>query len=201
MKSKQFPKYITILLLGLLCVTLSGCVNLSPTKTEMKLYALGPVEVSMADDAQGRDLRDLHIARPNLPVYLDGKRLQYRGIRGEIGELSGARWAEHLEEGVARSLAEYLIEEGATSATSFYPWPQRSRVGLTLRVYFNKLGAMKDGSIRMVASWDLQKGSVQQRSGVFESSDIKWEPGSADSLVAGLNTALREFADAIATGL
>jgi len=198
MKNKPFRRYFIVWLLSILCAVLSGCVNLTPSKVVTKLYALGPIEATSVKVGQSTEL---HVSRPNLPVYLDGKRLQYRGSNGEIGELRGARWAEHLEEGVARSLAEYLIQVGATQVTGFYPWPQRSRDGLSLRVRFFKLGALEDGSIRMLASWDLLKGSTLQKSGVFESSQIQWDPSSAESLVAGLNSALEEFAREIVTEL
>jgi uncharacterized lipoprotein YmbA len=179
-------------------IALTGCVNLKPKQVETKLYALGAVDSRSAFKVDGPPL---YVARPHLPAYLDGKRLQYRSANGEVKELSRARWAEPLEEGVARSLAEFLTRGGYAGATGFYPWPKRSKGGLELRVYFHKLGALEDGTIRMAAGWDLRQGSKVQKTGAFDSAEINWNASDADSLVAGINSALDQLAKEIANSL
>lgn len=198
MKIKRPPISIIWIVLGCICALLSGCVNLKPKKVETKLYALGAVDSRSAVEVDGPAL---YIARPHLPAYLDGKRLQYRGANGEVKELSRSRWAEPLEEGVARSVAEFLIQEGQQGVTGFYPWPKRSKDSLELRLHFYKLGALEDGSIRMAVGWDLRQGFKIQKSGAFESSEVVWNSNDADSLVVGINSALKQLAKEITDSL
>mgnify|MGYP000865313625 CR=1 FL=1 len=193
MNNKQAIRFMMFalgsLLLGLL---MSSCVNLKPKPDPVKLYALGPIESQPTHNTQRVAI---YVARPDLPAYLDGKRLQYRNPNGEIDELGKARWAEPLEEGIARSVSEFLMAKQPVSG--FYPWPNRVRDSSELLLKFYKLGALSDGTIRMVVDWELRDGVNIQQSGCFESSAIGWDQGNAESLVAGLNQALQQLAESL----
>lgn len=195
MKNKRFLFSLYLILFSAVCIVLSGCVNLKPKADPVKLYALGPVGPVLHADGVGEVV---YIARPHMPAYLDGKHLQYRGVNGEVEALSYARWAEPLEEGIARCLAEYLIQSNGKNVAGFYPWPDRSKNGLDLYVQIFKLGVLESGEIRMFAKWDLKSGSKIQQTGTFESTDITWNVGSAESLVAGINSVLAQFASELA---
>ncbi len=193
--------FYKVLLLSLLfggCLGLGGCLNLKPKVDGVKLYALGPVE---SVDRVAVGATSIYISRPDLPVYLDGKRLQYRLSNGEVGELSHARWAEPLEAGVARSLAEYLQSTSPRGVSGFYPWPKRTRESAELRVHFYKLGALENGDIRMVADWELHQTDRLIASGMYQSTGIVWAVGNPTSLVGGLNEALQQLAAEVAESL
>jgi hypothetical protein len=179
------------LLLCFFCGALAGCVNLKPQQDSVKLYVLGPNEFTQPAKTSAASI---YIARPNLPAYLDGKRLQYRHADGEVRSLHTARWAEPLQEGIARTLAEFLIESSDRRVSGFYPWPKQSMGDMELRVHFHKLGAMADGEIQMVAKWELLGSKAIERSGTYRSQDIQWRLGDAESLVAGFNQAIRQLA-------
>ncbi len=189
---------LRVLVLCLLCGGLAGCVNLKPKADVVKLYALGPGEFSPEAAKAGPPI---YVARPDLPAYLDGKRLQYRHADGEVRSLRRARWAEPLQEGVARALAEFLIDSNGLPVSGFYPWPEPSGGELKLRVHLHQIGATAAGEIRMVANWELQNGRVLVASGLYQSEGIEWRPGDAESLVAGINLALSQLAAEVAGAL
>lgn len=191
MKNKMRLSRLYIIGFSLCCLALSGCLNLKPKVDDVKLFALGPIDVKAEPTRKGPAI---YISRPDLPAYLDGKRLQFRKVNGEVGELKNARWAEPLEEGVARALAEYLLASGEQQVSGFYPWPMRSRDSLELRVHFYKLGALASGEVRMVANWELRDSKQVVKSGSYQSEGITWVTGQAASQVEGINRALSQLA-------
>ena len=185
---------IRALLLLILSCGLTACVNLKPTAHSVQRYVLGPV-VSAVPVGAGFDL---YVARPDLPIYLEGNRMQYRGGDGELQSLSGARWGEPLQEGIARALSELVAQQRGGSGGGFYPWPQSSAQATVLRVQFCQFGATADGRVQLAANWQLEGagGSVTSQ-GSYVSEELTWAPGEAPSLVAGLNAALAVLAQEI----
>lgn len=164
----------------------------------MQLYALGSVETSFPNAQSGVMI---HVARPNLPAYLDGKRLQYRAEDGEVKAVSRARWAETLEEGVSRAIAESLMAAREGLVISYYPWPDRSKSDKDLHINIYKLGVRESGEIGMAAAWELKTRSGVIDSGVFESTGVSWVVGQPESYVAALNAALLQLAESLSTAL
>lgn len=195
--NKKMIKFLSVLLVSAVCLVFSGCVNLKPKADVVKLYALGPVEAAPETTATGPSM---YVARPNLPGFLDGKRLQFRSANGEVEELSKARWAEPLEDGIARALAEYLQHKGGRKVSGFYPWP-KNRDDLELRVHIYKLGALKSGEVSMLVEWELRSAGKARSAGTFESQGIQWQQGDSDSFVAGINRALEQLASDVDAAL
>ncbi|MGJ8654479.1 MAG: PqiC family protein [Opitutaceae bacterium] len=194
--NKIIMNFLSAIFVLVACLAVNGCVNLKPKADVVKLYALGPVEVTAPTASNGPSV---FVARPDMPAFLDGKRLQFRSENGEVEELSRARWAEPLQEGVARALAEYLQQQGVHDVSGFYPWPKK-RDDLELHVHLFKLGALESGEIRMSADWEFRKAGKVQRSGSFQSQGLTWQVGDPDSFVAGINQALDQLAHAVGKG-
>ncbi|MGJ8641292.1 MAG: PqiC family protein [Opitutaceae bacterium] len=197
MKNRVFNR-LSVLVAGVLALFLSACVNLKPKADAAKLYALGSAEPVLPANVGAPAI---YISKPDLPAYLDGKRLQYRKASGEVADIGRARWAEPLEEGIARSLAEYLMEVSNKPVQAYFPWPDRTKGSLDLYVRMYKLGAFENGDIQMTAAWELKDGAKIQRSGTFQSTDIAWTVDDAESFVAGLNAALAQLASELAKTL
>jgi uncharacterized lipoprotein YmbA len=182
---------IRALLLLMLTCGLTACVSLKPTAHSVQRYVLGPVAAAavQADTGSG-----FYVARPDLPTYLEGNRMQYRGEDGELQSLDGARWGEPLREGIARALAQQCGGQG----NGFYPWPQASAQAKTLRVQLHQFGATADGQVQLVAHWQLEgTGGGVTSQGSYVAEQLTWTPGQAPSLVAGLNAALAALAQEI----
>lgn len=191
---------IRCLLLLILSCGLTACVNLKPTPHSVKRYVLGPLTAVAEQPASTGG--DLYIARPELPSYLAGNRIQYRDAGGELQSLSAAHWGEPLKDGIPRALSELVARQGCDLRLRFYPWTKSSRPASVLRVQFHQFGATADGRVQVVASWQLETnaGGVTQR-GHYVAENLSWSPGQAASLVAGLNEGLALLAQQIVAAL
>lgn len=195
MKNKIHPIHQGTVLLLLACLftaLCSGCVNLKPTADVTKQYALGSEAGALMLTTEPESV--LYIARPNLPGYIEGLHLQYRSANSEVISLSKARWIEPLDQGIARTIGELLLESGKHTVSGYYPWPQKNRNAAQLKVNFFRFGGSADGQIELSAYWELvgADGEVENQ-GLFTAKGIEWQVGDAESLVAGLNQALVEL--------
>lgn len=188
---------IRVFCILLLCLSASGCVNLKPRADTVQQYVLGPID-AQARTSVGEPVRGetIYVGRPDLPGYLEGNRLQYRVETGAVHRIAGARWGEPVEEGVARALSEYLIQNGAYAESGFYPWPRQSEAP-RLRVRLHQFSATGEGVILVTAGWWIEGPEGTLAQGMFTADDQTWQPGNAESLVRGLNQALQGLADAI----
>ena len=176
------------LILLIVSFALTACVNLKPKPDSVRLYLLGPVTASAVEAPVGRGI---YIARPDLPTYLEGNRMQYHGEGGELQSVYGARWGEPLQEGIARAISELITQQSGRPGSRFYPWPKSSDQAAELRVQFHQFGATADGRVQLTANWQLEGATgVVTVQGTYTAGDSKWTPGQAQSLVAGLNAAL-----------
>ncbi len=181
-------------------LALVSCVNLKPKADSVKLYSLGPTHVvSPPEDAKP----SVHVARPSLPTYLISNRLQYRSADGEVRSIVAARWAEPLQEGVARALAEWLQVQAVKPAAvgTYYPWQQPDG-SLVVRVHLHQFCGSEDGRILFQAAWQLESSAgVSLAAGIYQPEGLSWMPGDAKSLIAGLNAALQGLSAQVAEQL
>lgn len=180
--------------------TLTACVNFKPKADTTRIYLLGPVDTSSEG---GANPHDLYIARPSLPAYLEGNHMQYRNEQGELKSVKGARWGESLHEGIARALSEWVLSGSGRQVSGFYPWPKTSDQAAELRLQFHQFGATADGRIQLSASWNIVGGADAQAKQAthYSAKGYTWEVGDAQSLVAGLNSALAALAQEISGSL
>jgi len=182
-----------------ICLVLVACVNLKPQPDSVVLYVLGP---SDSRTVPADEPPSVYVARPDLPTYLEGSLLQYRQSDGAVKSLARARWAEPLQEGVARALSEFITLRSGHTTRGFYPWPPPGDASPLVRVRFYRFGGTAEGRIRISASWRIESGDAILAEGIYEPADeIEWRRGEADSLVEGLNTALEGLAAEIAASL
>ena len=193
------------MLLRFICliILISGptaCIDLKPRPDTTKLYALGlsdPVQNSptSASTAHG------YIARPQLPVYMEGSNLKLISGDREIVNVSGARWAESMDMGVARSMSYFIENWNNDLKSDFYPWIRNENEAFVLQLNFNHLIATSDGRILLGANWKYEDATGATETGVFSNNTIEWSPGNIQSMVTGINTALNLLAKEIVDSL
>ena len=185
---------LIILLFGL-----TSCIGLKPRPDETKTYALGlpePIQSSSAiSTAKG------YIARPQLPVYMEGSQLKLISNDREIVNLPDARWAESMDVGVARTMSYYIETLSGGLKSDFYPWVCTVEAAFTLQLNFQYLIATSDGRILVAASWKYEHIAGETKTGIFSNNTIEWLPGDAQSMVDGINAALKLLATEIADSL
>jgi Uncharacterized protein conserved in bacteria len=184
-----------------LCATgllFAGCVNLTPKVDTYKLYSLGGSSASAAVELQAA--APIYVELPNLPLYMKGKQMVYVEANGQNKHLSRARWAEPMEEGLARGIAEQIMAATGRPA-QYYPWLQPRSIDL-LRVNFYRLELCSDGTLEVLADWSLRSAASDTvQSGRYQSLSLSWSTGDAESYIEALNTMLGDLATAIQTKL
>ncbi|CAA6689727.1 MULTISPECIES: membrane integrity-associated transporter subunit PqiC [unclassified Lentimonas] len=183
-----------ITLLILVC-PIVGCVNLKPREDTRKEYTLGLINLPSVQPDQ--EVERGYIARPYFPAYMEGYGLKVRSADGELIEVEGARWAEPIDLGVARSLSHYIEVASGGLKSGFYPWPQSNFEDNVLHLRFHQLIATAEGRILLSASWELKQEGRESRSGVFTFTESTWNQGDPQSMVTGFNVALEAFANEI----
>ena len=186
--------FLTLMLWGF-----TSCISLKPKPDKTKTYALG-----LSDPIQDRSTNFIakgYIARPQLPVYMEGYRLKLISDDREIIDVPNARWAEPIDMGVARAISYYIEALSDGLKSDFYPWTDANDAAFKVQLDFNHLIATSDGRILISANWEYKYGVDEIETGVFANSTIKWSPGDAQSAVYGINEALKLLAAEIVTSL
>ncbi|MGB1126746.1 MAG: PqiC family protein [Opitutales bacterium] len=194
-------KYTLFIFLLITALASTSCVNLKPRPDSTKLYTLGPVP-ALANAVSAEKSKAVYVARPNLPLFLNGNQLKYRLSDGELKRLSAARWAEALDEGIARAMAEFLSASSPTvSVSGYYPWPYLSADLPKLNLHFHQFAAHDDGSVHLEVDWQLRRTGGASVSGRFTATSLRWSKNKASSLVSALNEGLKQLSDEIAGSL
>ena len=179
-------------------IALSGCVNLEPPRDRVRDAALGPGgSLAGADGAAGGV--PLFVGRPDLPEYVRSKHLVYRREDGTLARLGGVRWAEPMEEGVARAVAEFLMRRGGVAVAGYYPWPRAGSGDLVLTTRFFRLGADAE-AVRLRADWTVRKNGAIVAEGRYSAEPVPWE-GGASRYIDGWNAVLDALAGEVAAAL
>ena len=178
---------LIILLFGL-----TSCIGLKPGPDNTKTYALGLSEVVQSSSATATARG--YIARPQLPVYMEGLGLKLISDDREIVNLPQARWAELMEMGVARAMSYYIQTLSGGLKSDFYPWVRTDDAAFVVQLNFHYLIATSDGRILIAADWKYEHTAGETETGVFANNTIEWSPGDAQSMVDGINAALKLLA-------
>lgn len=202
LKNHNKPSHIMPLRFTCLIILLFGltsCIGLKPKPDKTKTYALGLSESVQSSSAPSTARG--YIARPQLPVYMEGSRLKLISGDREIVNLPGARWAESMDEGVARAMSYYIETLSGGLKSDFYPWIRTNDAAFTLKLNFHYLIATSDGRILIAANWKYEHTAGEAKTGVFANNTLEWSPGDAQSMVEGINAALKLLATEIVNSL
>lgn len=177
------------LLLSLLFV---GCVNLKPAKVPLDRYALGPSELAQVPEESERG-NTLYIDRPNIPAYMEADRMYLRGGNGQVSAIHGTRWAEPLDEGLARALGEYVEINSEHLVRAYYPWKTKETELCTVKLNVYKLIANDDGSLLADIGWRLSCPNDEAQLGRYQAT-LSWDPEDLTTYVATVNEAIEGLA-------
>lgn len=183
---------------------LTACIPLQPRPDNTRTYALGlpdSEQNSAATSPAKSSVAKGYIARPQFPVYMEGSHLKLISENREIVNVPNAHWAESMEVGVARAMSFHIETLNSDLKSDFYPWVDAGDAAFTLKLDFNHLIATSDGRILIAANWKYKHGTGETKNGVFADNTIEWLPGDAQSMVDGINEALKRLAAEIVDSL
>ena len=185
-------------LLGL--TALAGC-NLptaQPDPTRFYLLSAPGAAPASATATEGARAVTLGLCRIELPAYLRSPAVVLRPGGTEVVRVRDARWAESLEQGIARLLRETLLAQSGVRAVAAYPAPQAAlpQYEITVRVLACEGVAGPEGRrARFVAAWEIRAtaagaGATPVATGTFENATAEWGEGDYAALTARLGEAV-----------
>ena len=196
-------------LLGL--ASLAGC-NLptaQPDPTRFFLLSAPGGATAAAPAAESARTATLGLCRIELPAYLRTPAVVIRPGGTEVVRTRDARWAESLEQGIARLLRETLLAQPGVRAVVAYPAPQSAlpQYEISVRVLACEGVTGPEGNrARFSAAWEIRAtaagaGAAPVAAGTFENAQAVWAEGDDAALTATLGEAVAALGRELAAGL
>jgi len=183
-------------------VLLAGC--LSPKEDPTRFYVLSTSEALQVDDTwdDRPGMRDIGVGPFTMPGYLDRPQFVRRIGPNEVQPVEAARWAETLEEGFERVLAEDLDALLPTVRVHAHPWRSSTRAQWIISGYVTKFETDRSGEAVLDVTWRvLGADRVPTRVGARSVLRATGTGESVDADVATMSGVLNQFAVMLADSL
>ena len=189
--------------LGLACLYLAACVHVGQQqKDPWGLFTLSPFPESPQDGAMRSPRsvqRAISVGPIHLPGYLDQDQLVTRISQNRLTLSENDRWAEPLEDNIARVLAQDLAVLLQTDGVNVHPWPGRQRPTYQVEIEVLSFETDTAGTAHLVGRWVLRDVAKGQTIAEKETRLTASGAGtSTEQSVASLSKALGDFSVAIA---
>lgn len=183
--SRRFP--LARLALAAVPLALAGCTLLPEPRPDPTRFYVLAADASAAAVPRGSpvQLRAVEVAG-----YLRNRPMVVRRGESEIEFREHARWAEPLEQGVARVLSSGLRARGVNVSPA-------GAVAPVLAVRVLACEGSSDGAVIFRAAWELT-GGASPAAGEFVASGLRWDVKSEGSLAAQLGAAVLSLAEEVA---
>ena len=139
---------------ALLCVALTGCLNLKPVTDPTRYFLLSasapPGQASPAPSDQGV----LGIEPVTIPSYLMRPWIVTRTSDTEIRYSEYDKWSEPLENGIQRVLAEDLASRWGPDRIRLNAWKPKT-VDVTLSLVVQRFEVTEKGEAVLEAQWQI----------------------------------------------
>jgi uncharacterized lipoprotein YmbA len=180
-----------------LCLA-TGCTLLAPAPDPSRFYVLSARSTAAAD---GSALA-LGVGPVRLAGYLAVSEIQVRASATELERSLVDRWAEPLEEGITRVLAQNLSAELGTREVVLFPWYAEQSPSHQVQLSVRRFELEPDGSGALEVRYEV---TALGAGGSHRIRDVEIRKpaasGDVASSVAALSEALAELARQIAADL
>ena len=181
-------------------VALGACVSLKRTP-EARFFVLRAV--AEPAPAAAEPLAAIGLAPVRLPGYLRRPQLVTGEGSHELRIDEFERWAEPLEEGVTRVLAENLAARLPSHRVVRHPWPASQELRCRIALELERFSAGGDGRVRLEGRWALlgpEGRSLASAPAALETGPVPVGPGGAEpgAAVAALSELLAALAAELA---
>lgn len=178
---------------------LAGCSSFFEAKPDpTRFYLLSEPAAVAAPAADAARTVTVGLCRIELPAYLRPPGVVLRPGGTELRQAPGVRWAESLEQGIARVLRETIRTQPGVRSVVAYPAPQAATPAYEISVRVlaceGVLGA-SGRQARFAAAWEIRAtaaavGAAPVAAGTFESAPASWAEGDYAALTATLGEAV-----------
>lgn len=128
-----------------------GCLGPSPTQAP-RLFVLD----ATAPAASGAELDvSIGVGPISLPKRLDRPQILTRTTDHEVQLAEFDQWAEPLDRGFARAVAENLARSIPTDRVAVYPWDRSAEIDWKIQIDVTHFEREADGSVILAARWRL----------------------------------------------
>jgi uncharacterized lipoprotein YmbA len=176
---------------------LAGCLGLgerTPPTRFFVLVATVPASGGLEGAATGAVVV---VERPLLPAYLNRPQLVSYRAPGEVAIAPFSRWAEPLDTGIARVVAENLQRLWPAARVVAGEVPPGVASPLRLRLRVQRFEGGPDPAVQLEGFWSLAAADEQVVSSGAIHAKAPWH-GDDDALAAALSTLLADAARTIA---
>lgn len=212
-RPRQFGLFAVAL--GLLAVSVAGCVRLLEPRTSDATYYLldRPQQDPGTTDTTGLSVG---LRQPRLASYLDATRIVTRRGPHRLVFSEFHRWGEDLGRGISRNVALGLEAHPKIHSVEAVPWPEGSTFDYIVELHilsFEGIGPPPDpeadddtppeGSSQMIVQWTIRPPEADTAL-VREKSHHRtenWRLNDYEALVANLSRALDVLVDDIGSRL
>jgi uncharacterized lipoprotein YmbA len=172
-----------------------GCTILAPAPDPSRFFVLAAARGA----ASGASELALGVGPVHLAGYLAVPEIQVRASATEVRRGSVDRWAEPLEEGIARVLAQDLSSILGTREVVLFPWYAEQRPTCQVQVSVRRFELEPDGSGLLEARYEVT--NLAGRAGhVVRDVELRRPAAGSDTAasVVALSEALAALAEQIA---
>ncbi len=135
-----------------------------------------------------------------VPKYLFKRDLAVAKSANHIVFLSGAQWAEDMDEGLTRRVVTYLQHALHNPDVHAYPWGVEQQPKRILNIAISRFIA-QNGKVYLDASWSLEDTQSGRSTSHLFSTSVETGGSDAEHIVAAMDRAFGRFEAALARGL
>lgn len=176
---------------------LAACAAREPLPQFYLLTPSGP------DNGRSHRGPGVYVQRVEVPAYLARNSLVMVRGGNQVAYASSARWAEPLDQGVARMVAEGLNRVAQVQATPFTPGSPPGNYAYSVEVRLQRFEGTDTGLVILAARYQIftasGTGPIASRS--FEARRPGWHPGDYAGLARMLSEGLMDLSRTIARSL
>ncbi len=189
-----------LLLLGGTGLLVSACsLPLPQAQADPTRYFLLQEGVKRPEAGDAGPVCVIRIERVEVPAYLLDKPLTVRRGPNEVRYLDAARWAEPLDQDLARNLMLGL--DAVPGVTAIGRYNRADKWDYDLRVQVTACEGADGRKVLFAANWTLVPAPGSNRpggSGSFAGRDLTWDGTSAESLAAAMSKGVTQLCEAVA---
>ena len=136
-----------------------------------------------------------------LPKYLDRPQIVTRVGRNQLALGEFDRWAEPLQDNVARVLAEHLARLVPTDQILLHPWPRSATLDYQVSVEVLQFDGWLGGESTLLARWSILDGAEHELFNRMVHLHAPTGGQDYDAMVVAMNQMLETLSRDIATGI
>lgn len=180
----------------LILLGLAGCINLDPSVDPTRTFLLHAPGVDIDGWTADGQALSIYVERVEIPPYLDDRRLVLRLSDEQVDYQEFVRWAEPLDQGIARALALNLLDLPGVDEVGYYPWQGPREADLKLRMKVFKFEKHRNQAVEFNGMIEIQS-SAESGSAVLLKFPFEVRQDIAgndpEAIIRAMSQAIREL--------